>query len=70
MDKLENYRQIIQKILTGYQHWAMGTNQPGVQQCVSFDQEPDHYFWFHVGWDGKRRDFGVTVYLRLEQGKI
>jgi hypothetical protein len=29
-----------------------------------------HYFWFHVGWDSKRRDFGVTVYLKLEQGKI
>ncbi|EKQ68341.1 XisI protein [Leptolyngbyaceae cyanobacterium JSC-12] len=70
MDKLENYRQIIQKILTDYQHWAMGVNQPGVQQCVAFDEEHDHYFWFHVGWDGKRRDFGVTVYLKLEQGKI
>jgi hypothetical protein len=70
MDKLEKYRQIIQKILTDYQHWAMGANQPGVQQCVAFDEEHDHYFWFHVGWDGKRRDFGVTVYLRIENGKI
>ena len=23
-----------------------------------------------VDWDGKRRDFGVTAYLKLEQGKI
>ena len=70
MDKLANYRQIIQKILTEYQQWAAGANQPGVKQCVSFDQERDRYFWFHVGWDGKHRDFGVTVYLRIEQGKI
>ena len=70
MDKLANYRQIIQKVLTEYQQWAAGANQPGVKQCVSFDQERDHYFWFHVGWDGKHRDFGVTVYLRIEQGKI
>lgn len=70
MDKLENYRQIIQKLLTDYQQWAMGANQPGVQQYVAFDEEHDHYFWFHLGWDGKRRDFGMTVYLRIENGKI
>lgn len=39
MDKLANYRQIIQKILTDYQQWAVGANQPGIQQCVSFDEE-------------------------------
>ena len=70
MDKLSQYRQTIQKVLSEYQDWAAGANQPGVQQCVSFDRERDHYFWFHVGWDGKRREFGTTVYLRIESGKI
>lgn len=70
MDKLNQYRQIIQKILIEYQNWATGSNQTGVQEYVSFDPDRDHYFWFHVGWSGKRRDFGVTVYLRLEQDKI
>jgi hypothetical protein len=70
MDKLSNYRQIIQKILTEYQQWAAGTNEPGVKECVSFDEERDHYFWFHVGWQDKQRNFGVTVYLRIEQDKI
>jgi hypothetical protein len=70
MDNLEKYRQVVQKILANYQHWAIGANQSEVQQCVSFDEERDHYFWFHVGWNGKQRDFGVTVYLRIEQGKI
>ena len=23
-----------------------------------------------MGWHGKQRDFGVTVYLRIKQGKI
>lgn len=44
MDKLANYRQIIQKILIEHQQWAAGANQPGVQQWVSFDEERDHYF--------------------------
>jgi XisI protein len=42
----------------------------GVEECVSFDEVRDQYLWFSVGWDGKRRDFGVTVYMRIEQGKI
>jgi hypothetical protein len=70
MDKLTQYRQIIQKILNEYRDWAAGANQLGVQECVCFDERRDHYFWFHVGWDSKRRDFGVTVYIRIEQGKI
>jgi XisI protein len=70
MTKLIQYRQIIQKILSDYQDWAAGANQMGVQECVSFDPEHDHYFWFHVGWDGKQRNFGVTVYLKIEQDKI
>jgi hypothetical protein len=70
VDKLETYRQAMQKILLDHQHWAAGANQPGIQECVSFDEQRDHYFWFHLGWDGKRRDFGVMVYLRLENGKV
>jgi XisI protein len=70
MERLDCYRQTIQKILTEYQEWAAGANEFGVQQCVSFDQERDQYLWFHVGWQGKERNFGVTVYLRIEQGKI
>lgn len=29
-----------------------------------------HYFWFSVGWADKRREFGVTVYLKIEDSKI
>lgn len=74
MDKLDQYRQIIQKILSEYRDWAAGAHQDahqdGVQECVSFDPVRDHYFWFSVGWNGKRRDLGITVYIRIEQGKI
>jgi hypothetical protein len=70
MDKLKRYRDIIQKVLTEYQEWAARANEPGIQQCLSLDPERDHYLWFHVGWQGKDRDFGVTVYLRIDQGKV
>ena len=70
MDKLAQYRQIVQKVLTEYQEWAADANQIGVQECVSFAPLRDHYLWFHVGWEGKQRNFGVSVYLRIEQGKV
>ncbi|MEA5464122.1 element excision factor XisI family protein [Leptothoe sp. PORK10 BA2] len=50
MDKLENYRKIIQRILTEYQQWAAGSNQPGVQQCLSFDEAQHQDLWLHGGW--------------------
>ncbi len=61
MDKLTQYRHIIQKILNDYRDWAAGANQMGVQECVSFDTEHDPYIWLHVGGHGKQRNFGVTV---------
>ena len=70
MDKLADYQNIVKKILTEYQQWASGSNRIGVEEHISFDDDRGHYFWFHVGWDGKRRDFGVMVYIRIEQGKI
>ena len=50
MAQLTRYRQIIQKILTEYRDWAAGSSQIGVQECVAFDEERDHHFWFSVGW--------------------
>jgi hypothetical protein len=70
MAQLTQYRQIIQKILTEYRDWAAGSNKIGVQECIAFDEERDHYFWFSVSWDGKQRAFGVRVYLRIENDKI
>jgi XisI protein len=70
MDQLDNYRQIIQKILTEYQEWLAGANEPGVQHLISFGHERDQYLLFHVGWRNKKRDFGVTVYIRIDQGKV
>ena len=70
MDKVENYRSLIKKILTEYYEWVSNAPRDGVEECLSFDEVRDHYFWFHIGWDGKCRVQGVTVYLRIRNGKI
>lgn len=70
MDKLSRYQSVVQKILNEYQQWAAGDTQTDTQQYVSFDKMRNHYFWFHSGWQGKKRSFGVTVYLRIVADKI
>ncbi len=70
MERLERYRQLIQTILTNYHQWAANGSDSDVQDCLAFDEERDRYFWFQVGWQGKRRAFSVMVYLRIEAGKI
>jgi hypothetical protein len=70
MEKLGHYRNLIKKILTEYYEWASNTPRDGVEECLAFDEIRDHYFWFHVGWDGKSRVQGVMVYLRIRDERI
>uniref|UniRef100_B8HTF2 XisI protein n=1 Tax=Cyanothece sp. (strain PCC 7425 / ATCC 29141) TaxID=395961 RepID=B8HTF2_CYAP4 len=70
MEKLDLYRSLIEKTLTQYCRWAANALPDGVQECVSFDRERDHYFWFSLGWHGKQRVFKIVVYLRIQDEKI
>ncbi len=70
MDKLNHYRDLIKKILTEYYEWASNTPRAGIEECLAFDEVREHYFWFHIGWDGKHRVQGVMVYLRIRDEKI
>jgi hypothetical protein len=72
MDKLERYRALITRLLSEV---AMLLNdQPAskesdVAQCV-FDEKRDQYLLLKVGWVGKRRIRGTTLYIRLRNGKF
>jgi GNAT superfamily N-acetyltransferase len=70
MEKLNRYRSLIKKILTEYYEWASHAPRHGIEECLAFDEVRDHYFWFHTGWDDKRRVQGIMVYLRIRDGKI
>jgi hypothetical protein len=51
MDKLTQYRQIVQEILKEY-----GEAQPAygnIEVETIFDTERDHYQIVHVGWEGQ-----------------
>jgi hypothetical protein len=41
-----------------------------VETDVVFDEEHDHYLLVNIGWAGRKRFRGTTIYLRLRNGKI
>ena len=71
MDKLVHYRALIKKLLSDYCDLMNRSAAPaGVETEVVFDEEHDQYMLLNVGWSGRKRFRGTTVYLRLRNGKI
>jgi hypothetical protein len=68
MDPLDNYRQIIEKILKDYARipYAHGD----IQQQTIFDRTSDHYLLMLVGREGVRRVHGCLVHVDIINGKF
>lgn len=67
MDTLNQYRQIIEKILSDYASipYAYGD----IETETVFDRDRDHYLLMNVSWD-TRRVHGALVHLDIRDGKI
>jgi hypothetical protein len=70
MDKLTTYRARIKQILSALADLCNRHPPPGVETLCVFDDERDEYLLVSVGWSGKRRVRGTTLFVRLRQGKI
>lgn len=69
MDKLEQYREFVKKILT--EHSQISTNNDdNVKAELIFDRENDHYQLAYVGWEGNKRVFGPVMHFDIQNGKI
>lgn len=70
MDKLEQYRNTIKKVLSEY--YKLDIDQPvdGIEPLIAFDEVRDQYIWFQVGWNQHKRVRGITAHLRIFNGKI
>src|SRR5262245_36099151 len=70
MDKLNHYRSLIKQILTDFAE--LGNRQPtsGVDAFCVFDEERDVYLYLSTGWTRKRRQRGMTLFVRIRDGKI
>jgi XisI protein len=68
MAKLDQYRQIIQTLLTDYSQ-VRSANEDVEAQTI-FDTQRDHYQLVHTGWSNKRRIYGCVLHLDIKNDKI
>lgn len=66
MDRVAQYRQLIQEILSRRAYTRAGVNAQTI-----FDTERDHYQLVNVGWrNEKHRVYGTVIHLDIIDGKI
>ena len=68
MDKLERYRDIIERNLKRIA--ATWPRFQSVSACTIFDRDTDHYLVVTEGWDKARRIHQCVVHLEIVNGKI
>jgi hypothetical protein len=74
MDKLEQYRSVINKIFTEYYEMAntqvIKTTGVEVSDRLAFDEKRDQYLWFRFGWDDKKQIQYIIIYICIKNGKV
>ncbi len=70
MDKLAQYSQIIKQILTEYVELSQKPSQEAIENFLITDEANGHYIWMNLGWQNGERITGMTVYIRLQEGKF
>lgn len=68
MDKLDRYRDLIERILKEYAQ--VRYSYGNLENRVVFDRERDQYALISLGWSQKHREHGVVTHLEIKDGKI
>lgn len=69
MDRVEQYRQVIQSSLKEYAR--LFNNQPeGIEVLAVCDDSINTYALINVGWDGNERMNKTSVLMRIVNGKV
>lgn len=68
MERLEQYRQCIRKLLT--EQATIAQANPDIECQLIFDAEHDHYQLLDVGWEGLKRIYNCFIHLDIKNGKI
>jgi XisI protein len=70
MDRIEQYRQFIRKLLTSHGTFESG-NLNLVTECqLVFDTEHDHYQLLDIGWEELKRVYNCFIHIDIKDGKI
>jgi hypothetical protein len=74
MDKLSQYRQVIEQLLTDYYTTANAQNAQSKESEVSdrlaLDRDHDQYIWFRYGWSNQQKVHYLILYLCIKDGRI
>lgn len=68
MDKLAQYREIVQTLLQGYADLTRSNST--IDTELICDTLRDHYQVVHVGWQDERRVYGCFLHLDIKDSKI
>ncbi|MFQ6062514.1 MAG: XisI protein [Methanosarcinales archaeon] len=68
MDKLEEYRKIIKKIIKEYAQFKPAYGDIEVETV--FDEERKHYEMVQVGWENRKRIHGSVIHVDIINEKV
>ena len=68
MDKLEQYRQIIQTLLTEYAGYK--SLNPNIERELICDTNRDRYLIVNLGWEETRHVYGCIIHIEIRNEKI
>lgn len=68
MDTVENYRQIIRRLIEEYASYKPAVGD--IHSEVFIDPATDHYQLMRIGWLGSRRIHGVVFHIDIIDGKV
>jgi hypothetical protein len=68
--KIERYRQILLKIMAAYANVRPLNASPDKETLLVCDEKHDHYFLHRIGWEGVKRIWNTTLYVRIRNGKF
>lgn len=70
MDKLIEYPKLIKRILTEYIELSNRSINPEIETFLIVDESKANYIWMNLGWQNGDRVSGMTVYVRIRDGKF
>ncbi len=70
MEKVEQYRQLLQSTLTEYGEYLNNSHEGETEIQTIFDTVRDHYQLMLVGFRGDKRQYGSLFHADIKNGKI
>jgi hypothetical protein len=70
MDKLTEYPKLLKRILTEHVELCNRNPIPDFETFLVIDEQRGDYIWMNVGWQNKERVCGMTIYVRIRNGKF